>query len=182
MLKLVLPKEPYWLELSHGVRLMVRPLTTAVYESARRKSTRLVADLLRDHAEIELAGGSVEGLPDLNDTDAVEGVSQYLFAQALAMAGIVKWEGVGDEDGKPVDVSPETVARVMEVPRLAEEFLVEYTRPHEAMVSEGNASRPLPNGTMAGGRNTAKGAGKRASPAPKGPGSKGRGSAGRKTA
>ncbi|CAA7619678.1 hypothetical protein MTBSS4_250048 [Magnetospirillum sp. SS-4] len=41
MIRLSLPKEPYWLDLTHGVRVFVRPLTTAVYEAARSRGWRM---------------------------------------------------------------------------------------------------------------------------------------------
>ena len=40
MIRLTIPKEPYWIHLPHGVRVFVRPLTTAVYEAARARSPR----------------------------------------------------------------------------------------------------------------------------------------------
>lgn len=168
MIKLSLPKNPYWIDLPHGVRLYVRPLTMAVYEAARAKGSRLVADILQDHAEITMAGGTVEGLPDLNDEDARAGLSQFLFAQALAAAAIIRWEGVLSEDGDPMEVTEQSVADLMRYHDMAEGFLVKYTRSHAEAVSEGNASRPSPNGTTAAGRNIAEGAGSKDSPAPAG--------------
>ena len=166
MIRLSLPKDPYWIDLPHGVRLYVRPLTMAVYESARSKGARLARDILRDHAEIALAGGTVEGLPDLKDEDARAGLSQFLFAQALAVAAIIRWEGVLSEDGEPMETSEAAAADLMRYHDIAEEFLVKYTRSHAEAVAEGNASRPSPNGTSAAGRTIAGGAASKDSPVP----------------
>ena len=75
MIRLSLPKDPCWVDLPHGVRVFVRPLTMAVYEAARAKWARLTSDLAGEHAGLVMAGGSVEGLPDLEDRDAVVGLS-----------------------------------------------------------------------------------------------------------
>ena len=40
MIRLNLPTEPYWLDLPLGVRLLVRPLDTAVYEACRYRAVR----------------------------------------------------------------------------------------------------------------------------------------------
>lgn len=146
------------MDLPHGVRLFVRPLTTAVYEAARAKGARLAGEVLRDHAEIANAGGAVIGLPDLTDGDAVAGLSQFLFAQALAVAAITRWEGVLDNDGQPAAVTEKSVGELMCFHRLAEEFVLSYTRTHHEAVAEGNGFRPSPNGTSAAGQDIAGGA------------------------
>jgi len=166
MIRLSLPKEPYWLDLPHGMRVFVRPLTTAIYEAARAKGARLASDVVSEHAEITMAGGSVEGLPDLEDRDAVLGLSQFLFAQALAVAAIIRWEGVLDEDDEPAEVTDKSVCDLMQFHRMAEEFVLAYTRTHTEAVAEGNASRPSPSGTSAAGRNTAGDAATKVSPVP----------------
>ncbi|CUW39673.1 conserved protein of unknown function [Magnetospirillum sp. XM-1] len=166
MIRLSIPKEPYWLDLPHGVRVFVRPLTTAVYEAARSRSWRMAREIAEEHADIRSAGGDVTGLPDLSDNDAVTGLSQLLFAQALARSAITRWEGVLGADDLPADVTEQAVADLMLIPRMAEAFVVSYTDTHEAVLAEGNASRPAPNGTSGAGRNTAEGAGKTTSPAP----------------
>lgn len=169
MIRLSIPKEPYWLDLSHGVRVRVRPLSTAVYEAARAKAARQSRAILADHAEIAAVGGDVSGLPDMADVDAVAGLSQLLFAQGLAVAAILEWTGVLDGDTDlPVPVTEKSVCDLMMVHRMAEDFVVQYTRTHEQLVAEGNGSRPAPNGTSAAGRDTATGAANREAPAPTG--------------
>ena len=169
MIVLDFPKEPYWLALPHGVRVKLRPLTTAIYESALAKARRSVADILKHKADLEDIGGTVDGVPDLSDPDAAAGFSQLVFAQALAVAAITGWEGVylGDRI-TAAPLTPEHVSNLMLMHTMAEAFVVQYTRTHEALISEGNASRPSPHGTSrpAGAVPTAMAAPTQASPAP----------------
>jgi len=162
-----MPKEPYWIELAHGVRVRVRPLTTAMYEAARAKALRRVRELVDERRLIEEAGGRVEGLPDLADPDQAAGFSQFMFAQGLAQAAVFEWQGVLAADGAPAPVTDETVAELMMVHRLAEEFVVRYTATHERLIHEGNACGPSPSGTSATGPATAGRAARKARRAPK---------------
>ncbi len=166
MIRLSLPKEPYWLDLPHGARVFVRPLSTAIYEAARVKAARLARDVMSEHAGIAQAGGSVEGLPDLEDKDAVLGLSQFLFVQALAVAAIIRWEGVLDQNDQPAEITDKSVCGLMEFHRIAEEFVLAYTRTHTEAVAEGNALGPSPSGTSAAGRNIAGDAETKGSPVP----------------
>jgi hypothetical protein len=45
MLTLSLPTGPYWLALPHGVRLRIRPVTTAVLSAAQARAQRDVEAL-----------------------------------------------------------------------------------------------------------------------------------------
>ena len=165
MIRLALPKEPYWIELSYGVRLLVRPLTTAEYTAAQFRGTRQIKELLESKAEIEEAGGKVTDLPDMSNADAMAGVSQLVFAQALAQSAIVEWEGVADKEGEPAEVNEETVQDLMQLHRIAEDFVVEYTKMHEQVIAEGNGSGSAASGTSATDPSTATDAEETASPA-----------------
>ncbi|TAN53767.1 MAG: hypothetical protein EPN26_06660 [Rhodospirillales bacterium] len=158
MIRLSLPKEPYWLDLPHGVRVFVRPLTTAVYEAARSRGWRMARAIAAEHADLKAAGADITGLPDLSDEDALAGLSQMLFAQGLARSAITKWEGVLDADDRPAEITDSAIAELMQLPRMAESFVVQYTETHEAVIAEGNVSRPAPNGTSAAGLTTAEAA------------------------
>ena len=163
MIRLNLPKGPYEIPLPYGVTVTVRPLKTEVYEAARARMARIVADLKTRQEEAARDGLKLELGFDPTDRDALNGYSQALFTKALAQAGILSWKG------KPVDgvpVTPEDVAELMDVPAIAEAFIVAYTRPIAALAEEGNASAPAPNGTTAGAPTTADGAGTGATPVP----------------
>jgi hypothetical protein len=64
-------------------------------------------------------------------------------------------------------VNAQTVADLMDIWFVAQEFWNQYTRSLDLLEAEGNASRPAANGTSAAGRNIAGGARKRNSPARK---------------
>ena len=160
------PPGPYWLDLLRGVRVQVRPLTTPLYEAARHNSVRRAQELLANMADMESLGGSLEGMPDIRDPDQAVGVSQALFLQGLARAAIIRWEGVGDEDGNPLDPTPNLVDRFMLIHDQADAFYVRYCGSYEQREAEGNASGAAPTGTTAAAPDTAKDAETAAPPAP----------------
>ena len=127
MLKLNLSNEPEWLDLGHGVRVRLLPLTTAMMVAARNDQT--IADL-----------------PE----DATDEQSALVFAKALGRLAITGWEGVGDEDGKPVDVSPDGIDALLDVWPLFEAFQTEYVAGGLLLDQEKNVSSPLPSGSSAG--------------------------------
>ena len=70
MLTLDLPAEPYWLDLPRGVRVEIRPMTTAVMAAAQAAAARRLA-------AIRIAD------PDL-DPDMSRGLSFAFLVKALA--------------------------------------------------------------------------------------------------
>ncbi len=135
MLKLNLSNEPVWLDLGHGVRVRLLPLTTALMVAARN-----------DHTIAEL--------PE----NATDEQSALVFAKALGRLAITGWEGVGDENGKPVDVSPEGIDALLDVWPLFEAFQTEYVAGGLLLDQEKNVSSPLPSGSSAGATDIARAA------------------------
>ena len=88
MLRLDLTAEPRWLDLGHGVRLRVAPLTTALMVAAR-------------------SDPALEALPSTASDEA----RALTFAKAIARIAVSDWEGVGDADGNPVPVTPKASTR-----------------------------------------------------------------------
>ena len=86
MIRIQLSPEPQWLDLGHGVRLHLLPLTTALMVATR--SDTAVQDL---------------------DADASNDTRAAVFAAALARRAVIGWEGVGDETGTVIAVSPEGI-------------------------------------------------------------------------
>ena len=144
MLKLNLSNEPAWLDLGHGVRVRLQPLTTALMVAARNDPT--ISDLS-------------ENVPDSE--------SALVFAKALARIAIVDWEGVGDESGAPVGVSPEGIDALLNVWPLFEAFQTDYVAGGLLLDQEKNVSSPLPSGPSAGAMDTARPVRKPAKPARK---------------
>ena len=107
MLRLNLCIEPRWIDLGHGVRLLVEPLTTAIMLAART-----------DPAIIAAA------------TDAVGSASNddlaRIVAKAVARIVVKDWEGVGDEDGKPLPLTPEGIDALLELWPIFEAFQTKY--------------------------------------------------------
>ncbi len=135
MLKLNLSNEPTWLDLGHGVRVFLAPLTTAMMVAARS-----------DPALAALA------------EDATDEESALVFAKALARNTITDWEGVGDADGNVVPVSPEGIDALLDVWPLFEVFQTDYVTKGLVLDQEKNVSAPLPIGSSVGAQNTARAA------------------------
>jgi len=105
-------------------------------------------------------------IADLSEA-ATDEESALVFAKALARIAITDWEGVGDEDGNPVDVSPEGIDALLDVWPLFETFQTEYVSNGLLLDQEKNVSSPLPNGPSAGAMDIARPARKPAKPARK---------------
>jgi hypothetical protein len=138
MIRLDLKREPHWLDLGHGVRLHVRPCTTALMMAAR--------------AEVQRAT-----VPYQNETQAA-GERTAALVKALGRLGIQEWEGVGNADGKPAPLTPKGIDALMDLWPMAEAFERKYLAPALLLDEEKNASRPVPSGTSAAGPSTAEAA------------------------
>lgn len=133
MLRLDLAHAPAWLDLGHGVRLHLAPLTTALMVAARS-----------DPAFAELEEGAADEMRAL------------LFAKAIARRAVLAWEGVGDAEGNEIQPSPEGIDALMDLYPLFEAFQLGYVNKGLALAQEKNASAPSPNGTSAGADATAR--------------------------
>jgi hypothetical protein len=133
MLRLDLASEPRWLDLGHGVRLRLAPLTTALMVAAR-------ADL------------AVTALPETATPEALA----LAMAKALARRAVLDWEGVGDAQGEPLPVSPEGVDALLDVWPVFEAFQTGYVAKGLVLEQEKNASAPSPSGPTAGATPTAR--------------------------
>jgi hypothetical protein len=128
MIRLDLKREPYWLDLAPGVRVRVRPCTTALVMAARASM---------------IAGGE-----DENARGAA-------LLKALAQAAILDWAGIGDETGNPIPPSPERIDALLDLYPVFRAFETGYFLPALALDAEKNACAPAPNGTSAAAPNTA---------------------------
>jgi len=127
MIRLNLTATPQWLDLAPGLRLLVAPLTTALMVSAR-------ADL------------AIEALP--------EGASQEELALAMAKAvarrAVLDWEGVGDDAGNIVLVTPEGIDALLEIWPVFEAFQTQYVARGLILDAEKNVFALSPSGPSAG--------------------------------
>jgi hypothetical protein len=107
MLRLNLSNEPHWLDLGHGVRLLVEPLTTAIMLAARSDPT------------IVAAAGDADGSTSNDDLARI-------LAKAVARIVVKDWEGVGDQDGRPLPITPEGIDALLELWPIFEAFQTKY--------------------------------------------------------
>ena len=133
MLTLDLTNAPRWHDLAPGVRVQLRPLTTALMVATR-------------------ADPEVEAVPD----EATDETRAMAFAKALARRAVLDWEGIGDANGMPIDPSPDAIDALLDIWPIFESFQLTYVSKGLLLEQEKNASAPLPNGSSAGARATAK--------------------------
>ncbi|MDP1669657.1 hypothetical protein [Phaeovulum sp.] len=131
MLRLNLSREPEWLELAPGLRLLLAPMSTALMLAAR-------------------ADPAVQDLPE----DASNDARGMVFARALARRALLNWEGVGDAEGKPLPITPEGIDALLEIFPVFDAFQTEFVGKGLMLDAEGNASAPSPTGTSAAARAT----------------------------
>lgn len=165
MISLTQPNKPFEIELPYGIRVMVRPLTTAGMAAAQAAARRQVDALSEEVRGRTESGLPLGDLPDLTDEAERDGLYQALLITALARRHIVSWEGVGDENG-PAPPSPENIAGVMELFPVGERFWQELTLRQMLLTAAKNASGPSAAGSSAEGPATAATATMRTSPAP----------------
>ncbi len=132
MIRLNLTATPQWLDLAPGLRLLVGPLTTALMVSAR-------------------ADPAIEALPE----GATQEALALAMAKAVARRAVLDWEGVGDDAGNIVPVSPEGIDALLEIWPVFEAFQTMYVAKGLILDAEKNVSAPSPTGPSAGAIGTA---------------------------
>jgi len=140
MIRLNLATGPEWLDLGHGVRLCVLPLTSAVMMAARKGAQAEIA---------RFEDRDTEGIDP--DTDSLG----LAMAKAVARITVTNWEGVGDDLGQPIPVSPDGIDALLNLWPVFEAFQTQYVARAMLLDAEKNASSPLPSGSSAGAAATA---------------------------
>lgn len=107
MLKLNLSNESRWIDLAGGVKIKVKPLTSAMMLAARN-NPRVVA----------LAKGRVDENVVQDDAVALE------VAKIIGGMVIEEWDGVGDAAGEPVPVSQDWIDALFDLWPIFEAFQV----------------------------------------------------------
>jgi hypothetical protein len=102
MLKLDLASDPRWIDLTSGVRVKVKPLTSALMLAARHDPR--VQALAQDD--------------ETPDEDALT----LEVTKVLAGLVIEDWEGVGDGSGQPAPVSQEWIDALLDLWPMFEAF------------------------------------------------------------
>lgn len=133
MLALDLSNEPRWHDLSPGVRVKLRPLTTALMVATR-------------------SDPDVETVPDTTSDEE----RALIFAKALARRAVLAWEGVGDAEGKVIAPNPGAIDALLDIWPIFEAFQLLYVSKGLLLEQEKNVSAPSPNGVSAGATATAR--------------------------
>lgn len=159
MLRLTVSREPRWLDVIPGVRVQVRPIETATSEAAFADALERIRPLVAAAEDAAKAGTplSPEGRSGANAA-WIQGLQWQFLIEAHARYGIVAWEGLGDDNGEPLPVTPAACAAFAAHPSLGREFYRKYRAELDAVDAEGNASAPSPDGATAGAPITATGA------------------------
>jgi hypothetical protein len=167
MIDLSQPSAPYELELPYGLKVTVKPLTTAGMSAAQAAARRAVETIERQASERVEAGLTLDGLPDLSPEGERDGFYQAQLIRELAVRHITSWTGVELEGGR-APPTPENVAAVMDLYPVGERFFQEFTLRQVLLNVSKNGSGPSAAGTSsrAEGPSTAKPAVTTASPAP----------------
>jgi hypothetical protein len=126
MISLTLSREPEWLDLTHGVTVLIRPLTAAIFSAAR-------ADLEAD---------------ELIDAEAQE--IAVALVKAIARRTILSWEGVGNAEGNVIEPDETAIDALFDLWPIYEAFNERFIARWLLLGEEGNGSAPLPTGTSAG--------------------------------
>ncbi len=144
MIRLNLTISPEWLELASGLRLLVGPLTTALMVSAR-------------------ADPAIEAMPETSTTEELA----LAMAKAVARRAVLDWEGVGDDAGNLLPVTPKGIDALLEIWPVFEAFQTQYVARGLILDAEKNVSALSPTGPSVGAIVTAAPAQGRARTAPK---------------
>jgi hypothetical protein len=119
MLTLDLTNAPRWHDLAPGVRVQLRPLTTALMVATR-------------------ADPEVEALPE----DATDETRAMAFAKALARRAVLDWKGIGDAEGTPIAPSPEAIDALLDIWPIFETFQLTYVSKGLLLEQEKTPLRP----------------------------------------
>jgi hypothetical protein len=102
-----------------------------------------------------VAARTAPGLRNLPPGTADEAIA-VAFAKAIAARAIIDWEGVGDADGSPIPVNPAAIDALLDLWPIFEKFQTAYVAKGLELEAEKNVSAPLPSGSTAGAKGTAR--------------------------
>src|ERR687897_274408 len=167
MIDLAQRSEPYEIALPYGLKVAVKPLTTAGMAAAQAGARRAVEAIERQARERTEAGLPLDGLPDLAAEGERDGFYQAQLIRELAVRHVASWTGV-ELGGGPAPPTPENIAAVMDLYPVGERFFQEFTLRQVLLNAAKNGCGPSAGGTSsrAEGPNTAAPAATTTCPAP----------------
>ncbi|MBQ8436796.1 MAG: hypothetical protein IJX20_04010, partial [Alphaproteobacteria bacterium] len=159
MIRLKINKEPYWLELGYGVKVKVKPCTSAVFYEAKAYMNSKLSEFAKIYQANKAAGIEDNLLADIENPIKREALADKFLLIGLGIAGILEWNGVMDAEKD--EVAPLNESKIDELFSnfwaVAENFRHQYCSLHEIIEAEKNAYTPEPNGTSVTGEVIAKG-------------------------
>lgn len=157
MLRLKINKEPYWLELGYGVKVKVKPCTSAVFYEAKAYMNSKLAELAKVYQANKAAGITNDTAADIENPVKREAMADKFLLIGLGIAGILEWDGVMEADVDKVALLTESKIDELfsNFWAVAENFRHQYCGLQEVLAAEKNASTPAPNGTLETGEITA---------------------------
>jgi len=157
MIRLSFARESRWLDLpAIGVRIKVKPLTTAVMEAFRSDAVKRIA-LLRQEAEAQAEAGFPMDPTGPNVTNPAwrDGLAAQMMAEGILRYAAEAWEGVAGEDGEPLPLDAASIQAFAAHDQAAGAFLREVLAPMDAVRAEGNGFAPSSHGHAGEGATTA---------------------------
>ncbi|MBS7792168.1 hypothetical protein KTR66_19370 [Roseococcus sp. SDR] len=134
MLKLNLKPEPRWLEIGGGVRVKVPPLDTAILRAVEYEAWRA-------YSALKLAVNEGDETRQLSDLEVARLEGAFALAKVRALAGqIMAWEGVTDEEGQALHITPEALDAFAAHPIAGPAFRTAYDGTVAPLLAEGNGS------------------------------------------
>ncbi len=150
MFRLSLNRDLRWLNLAHGVKVEVRPLTTAINQAALAEARKRVAVLAVEAEAAERAGQPLDPMaPNGANAAWLDGMWTQFYSEALGRYGINRWEGLRGDDGEVLPVTHEAIAVFAAHPELGPAFSNRYASDLAAEAAEGNGSGASVNGDTA---------------------------------
>ncbi|WP_373237691.1 hypothetical protein [Cohaesibacter celericrescens] len=95
-------------DLGRGVSLIMRPVSAVEHAAAKERASDMVSHFLDGSGALSLVGLPEISVGNGSNEDhryMLNGLSRILIAVYVAEMVVSGWEGVGDEDGKPIDPS-----------------------------------------------------------------------------
>lgn len=118
-----------WLQLLPGVKARFDPISRPMVRAARRATAAFLA-----------------ANPDLDDDDRRLAAGDTFTAE-LVRQGLREWEGIGDPEGEPLEVSAAAIEMFIAEPLLFEAADTAWVMPWALQAAEKNASSLSPAGT-----------------------------------
>lgn len=159
------------LDLGSGATARVRPATDFEVSRASFEVSQLIAGLMIGEeaaAAAALALGEEFRSADFTDAGWRSAAAQRLSLLKLAVLCTESWEGIGDEDGAPLELSEPALALLLRDANVARKFGAAIEAAVHQEYKEKNASAASPNGGAGEGEPTAPNAGDPTSDAPRG--------------